>query len=269
MVFENKVFAVTGGGNGIGREVVLNLLSKGAKVVALDLSEQGLAETKELTKNYENNYMGHKLNVANRNEVEALPAIILEKFGKIDGILNVAGIVQPFIKVNDLSYEQMERVMNVNFYGSLYMMKTFLPILLKNESESYILNVASMGGFLPVPGQSLYGASKAALKLLTEGLYAECLGTNVRVSIVFPGGVATNILTNSNVKMEAPKTEGKTKSYTMTTAPKAAEIIVNGMAKNKFRILVGKDAKIMDFLYRMNPKRAVHMITKQMKDLLK
>lgn len=268
MVFENKVFAVTGGANGIGREVVLQLLAKGAKVVALDISEKGLEETKALAKQYEEHLLCQKLNITSKEEVEALPAIIKQKFGGIDGILNVAGIVQPFVRVNDLTMEQIERVMNVNFYGALYMMKTFLPLLLANSGTSTILNVSSMGGFLPVPGQSVYGASKAALKLLTEGLYAECQGTNVKVSIVFPGGVSTNILQNSNVAMSPAPESKKTKFYTMTTPQKAAELILDGVAKEKFRILIGKDARIMDFLYRMNPKNAVHMITKQMKDLL-
>jgi short-subunit dehydrogenase len=266
MVFENKVFAVTGGGNGIGRHVVLQLLQKGAKVVALDISEKGLQETQELAKQNEQNLLCHKINIASREEVEALPELINQKFGQIDGVLNVAGIVQPFIKVNDLSYEQIERVMNVNFYGSLYMIKAFLPILLANKDTSVIVNVSSMGGFLPVPGQSVYGASKAALKLLTEGLYAECQGTNVRVCGVFPGAVATNILQNSNVTMES---NGETKARTMVTAEDAAKQILDGIEKEKFRVMIGKDSKIMDFLYRLNPKRAVGMITKQMKDLLK
>jgi short-subunit dehydrogenase len=166
------------------------------------------------------------------------------------------------VKVNDLSYETIEKVMNVNFYGSLYMIKTFLPHLL-TRSVAHIVDISSMGGFLPVPGQSIYGASKAALKLLTEGLYAELLDTHVRVTIVFPGAIDTNIVQNSGVEMAKRDRAG------MLPAATAAQQIIDAMEKNKFRTLVGKDAQFLDRIYRIMPKQAVHMITRKMKDLLR
>ncbi|WP_252629481.1 SDR family oxidoreductase, partial [Enterobacter sp. JH539] len=90
--------------------------------------------------------------------------------------INNAGIIQPFVKIDQLGYEVVERVFNVNFYGTLYMTKTFLPHLL-TRPEAHIVNVSSMGGFLPVPGQTIYGASKAAVKLFTEGLHSELADT--------------------------------------------------------------------------------------------
>lgn len=269
MNFKDKVFAVTGGGNGIGREVVLQLLEQGAKVAAIDINEAALSETLTLSNENGKNLSLHTVNITNKEQVESLPKLIIEKHGQIDGVLNVAGIIQPFIHVNNLDYSQIERVMNVNFYGTLYMLKAFLPHLLSNQTTAYISNVSSMGGFLPVPGQSVYGASKAAVKLLTEGLYAELKNTNVRVSIVFPGAVATDITKNSEVEVKVSEDTGKkTKSFPMTTAKRAGEIILEGIAKEKFRIIVGKDAKTMDFLYRLSPKRAVDMITKKMQSLL-
>ncbi|MGD9901259.1 MAG: SDR family NAD(P)-dependent oxidoreductase [Spirochaetales bacterium] len=267
MEFKDKVFAVTGGGNGIGREVVLALLNRGAKVAALDISEKGLKETAELAKELSKNLTTHVVSVTDKAQVDNLPEILLKEHGALDGLLNVAGIIQPFIPLNDLNYDQIERVMNVNFFGTLYMVKAFLPYLLKNSGTSCIANVSSMGGFLPVPGQTIYGASKAAVKLMTEGLYAELKNTNVRVSVIFPGGVATNITQNSGVEMKSMGENAK--SYTMTTAPKAAEIILKGIEKEKFRIIVGKDSGFMDKLYRLAPKKAVDMITKQMAALLK
>lgn len=270
MSFKNKVFVVTGGGNGIGREVVLQLLEQGASVAAVDINESSLNDTLELAKDNAKNLSLHTLNIVNKEQVEALPNTVIEKHGKVDGVLNIAGIIQPFIHVNNLDYSQIERVMNVNFYGTLYIIKAFLPHLLKNTTTSYISNVSSMGGFLPVPGQSVYGASKAAVKLLTEGLYAELKNTNVRVNIVFPGAIATNITKNSNVEIKVSENNAKqAKNFPTTSAKRAGEIILEGIAKEKFRIMVGKDAKIMDFLYRLNPKRAVNMITNKMKDLIK
>src|SRR5699024_1543881 len=108
-------------------------------------------------------------NIADREAVEALPEPILERFGSIDGIINNAGIIQPMSPVAELGYALIDRVMAVNFYGVVYMTKTFLPHLL-SMPEAHIVNTSSMGGFLPVPGQTIYGASKAAVKLFTEGL---------------------------------------------------------------------------------------------------
>src|SRR5688500_2770260 len=179
MQVQNKVIVVTGGGNGIGREMVLHLLSKGASVVAVDIDESALQETVELAANKKDHLSTYVVNITNRDAVAALPEQVISKHGSVDGIINNAGIIQPFVRVNDLDYAAIERLMNVNFYWTLYMTKAFLPHLL-TRPEAHIANVSSMGGFMPFPGQSLYGASKAAVKLLTEGLRSELLNTNVR-----------------------------------------------------------------------------------------
>jgi short-subunit dehydrogenase len=156
----------------------------------------------------------------------------------------------------------------VNFYGTLYMTKTFLPHLL-TRPEAHIVNVSSMGGFLPVPGQTIYGATKAAVKLLTEGLHSELMDTTVKVSVVFPGAVSTNITANSGLGTPSPSSSSKeNKSFTMLSPAKAARIIVDGMEQNRYHILVGKDAKMMDFLSRLNPGYAAKLIYSKMKELL-
>lgn len=267
MKVHDKVVVVTGAGGGIGGEIVAELLKRGAKVVAVDLRDESLHNLKDrLGANEE--LAIYALNIADREAVAALPEFVIRTYGQVDGLINCAGIVQPFVKVNDLDYEAIERVMNVNFYGTLYMTKAFLPQLLQRD-EAHVLNVSSMGGFLPVPGQSVYGASKAAVKLLTEGLYAELLHTNVHVSLAFPGATKTDITKNSGV--EAPTsadTSEKAKSFPMLSAAKAAEIIVDGMEANKPQIFTGKDSKLMNRLYRLSPVRATKLITKQMQSLL-
>jgi short-subunit dehydrogenase len=158
--------------------------------------------------------------------------------------------------------------MNVNFFGTLYMTKAFLPYLLKRD-EASITNVSSMGGFLPVPGQSVYGASKAAVKLLTEGLYAELLDTPVHVSVVFPGATATHITENSNVKAPVATNADTAKMSAKSLSPnKAAAIIVEGIENDHPQIFTGTDSKAMNKLYRFNPVFATKFIAKQMKSLL-
>jgi NAD(P)-dependent dehydrogenase (short-subunit alcohol dehydrogenase family) len=262
----NKVVVVTGGGNGIGREVVLELIRRGARVAAVDIREDSLADTANLADAAERMVV-FAVDITDRTATRTLPDSVMAAFGTVDGLINVAGIIQPFVKLNDLEYEAIERVINVNLYGTINMVKAFLPHLLERP-VAHIANVSSMGGFLPVPGQTIYGASKAAVKLMTEGLYAELLETNVGVSVVFPGAVATEITANSGVEMpgEIPNEE---EMRARTTSPEeAARIILDGIEDDAFQIFVGRDARTMNLLNRAAPRRSTHLIYKQMKNLL-
>lgn len=270
MKVSNKTILVTGGGSGIGRELVLQLLEKGARVAAVDRDPTNLQGTQAAAGALSSRLSLHPADISQRTAIEALPAEIQAAHGQIDGIINCAGIIQPFVKVAELSYEQIERVMQVNFYGTLYVCKTFLP-LLQQRPEAHIVNISSMGGFLPVPGQSIYGASKAAVKLLTEALYSELRDTQVRVSIVFPGAVATNITSNSGVENPggAAANSKEAQKFKPLPAPEAAAKIIAGMEKDAFRILVGSDASFLDKFYRLSPQRAADFIAKKMAALLK
>jgi NAD(P)-dependent dehydrogenase (short-subunit alcohol dehydrogenase family) len=269
MKVQNKVMVITGGGNGMGRELVLNLLSKGARVAAVDVNEAALQETVELAGNRKDNLSTHVVNITDREAVTALPAQVITRHGTVDGLINNAGIIQPFVRVNDLDLAAIERVMNVNFYGTLYMTKAFLPHLLARP-EAHIANISSMGGFLPVPGQSIYGASKAAVKLFTEGLHSELLTTNVGVTVVFPGAIGTNIAANSGVglSLSTEETSAQQRSFKPLAPVKAAEIIVGSIEQNRYRVTVGPDATFLDRFSRISPERAANFIFKQMKSLL-
>lgn len=268
MKVQNKVIVVTGGGNGMGRELTLNLLSKGAKVFAIDINEAALKETAQLAGSKSVDLATAVVNITDKAAVEALPARVIEKFGTVDGIINNAGIIQPFVRLKDLAYEAIDRVLDVNLYGTLYIVKAFLPHLLQRP-VAHIANVSSMGGFLPVPGQTVYGASKAAVKLMTEGLYAELLETNVKVTLVYPGAIGTNITANSGVAVPSGERRSTEEQKFKPLAPsKAAEIIVNAIEQDRYSVHVGSDAKLMDFITRLNPKMAAGFIYNQMKSLL-
>ncbi|RVT79658.1 SDR family oxidoreductase [Flavobacterium sufflavum] len=266
MKVKDKVIVVTGGGNGMGKELVLHLLSKGAKVIAVDRNESALKETAVTAEMLGYSLKTFVVDITNRQDVETLADNAIAHFGYVDGIINNAGIIQPFIKLNDLSYEEIERVMQVNLYGTLYVTKSFLPHLLIRP-EGHVVNVSSMGGFLPVPGQTIYGATKAAVKLLTEGLNSELTNTNVKVSVVFPGAISTNIMKNSGLQVEE-KPISKAQAAMLTSPSKAAKIIVEGMESNRYRIFVGMDSKFVDLYYRLNPKSAAAFISKKMKGLV-
>lgn len=262
----DKVIVVTGGGSGIGRELVLNLLSKGARVAAADINQAGLDETVKLAGEKSNRLSTHIVNITELVSVEALPEQVINHHGAVDGIINNAGIIQPFVNILDLDYDKIKLVMDVNFYGTVFMTKTFLPYLLKRP-VAHVTNISSMGGFLPVPGQSVYGASKAAVKLFTEGLHSELKDTNVKVTVVFPGGVNTNIMKNSGAEGSRKSSANDQDMANKILSPQAAaEIIVNGMETDQYRVLAGKDAKLMDRFYRLSPAKAAELIAKKLKN---
>ena len=267
MEVTGRVFVVTGGGNGIGREVVLGLLARGARVAAVDLSADGLSETTSLA-GADDRLSTHAVDITDRDAVRALPATVHEAHGQVDGLINVAGIIQPFVRFVDLEHRQMEKVMAVNFWGVVHTTQAFLPHLVQRR-DAAVVNVASMGAFAPVPGQSVYGASKAAVMLLTEALYAELRDSSVTVTVVFPGGVATHIAENSGAAIPGRGADAASSADSLTTASDAArQIIEKGLENGSFRVVIGKDARMLDRMSRLSPHRATDLIATRMASLL-
>ncbi|MDI9877816.1 SDR family NAD(P)-dependent oxidoreductase [Flectobacillus longus] len=268
MQVSNKTIIVTGAGNGIGRELTLLLLRKNANVVGVDININALNETQKIAKVSDERFKSFALDITDKAKVEALPDEVLNHFKTVDGIINNAGIIQKFITVNEISIDDINRVMNVNFYGTVYLTKAFLPLFLERP-EAHIVNISSMGGFIPFPKQTIYGAAKAAVKIFTEGLYAELKDTNVKVTVVHPGAIATNITENSGLgksKIDLSDPKNAADANKMALSPtKAAELIIRAMEKNKFRVTVGKDATILDIFYRLSPRLATNLIGKMMK----
>ena len=270
MQVSGKVFVVTGGGAGIGRETVLELVRRGARVAAVDMNEAGIAETIALAGENGAQISSHVVNIADRKAVAALPEAVIAAHGQVDSLVNVAGIIHKFKRVNDLDFTEIERVIDVNLWGPINLVKTFLPIFL-TRPEAHIANVSSMGGYAPVPGQTIYGATKAGVRLLTEGLHSELQGTSVGVTTIFPGAISTNISVNSGVVTadEAKKmAEGAGPKFKMTSPVVAGQMIADGIEKKSYHVFIGSDARLMDRLIRLMPERAAALIYKQMASLL-
>ncbi len=266
MEITDRILVVTGGGNGIGREVVIALLGKGARVAAVDLRPESLATLRELAG--EDRLSTHACDISDEAAVAALAEEVVAAHGQVDGLLNVAGIIQRFVPFAELPRADMEKVMAVNFWGVVNTCSAFLP-LLQERPEACLINVSSMGGFTPVPGQTVYGASKAAVKLLTEGLYAEMRGTSVAVTTVFPGGVATGIADNSGAGRVGGSAADMEKAAARLTTPQAAAAqIVDAVESGPYRVVIGKDAKGLDLMMRANPRRATDFIAKKMASLI-
>jgi short-subunit dehydrogenase len=235
------------------------LLQRDVRVAAVDLNPAARRETANLA-SAGDRLSTHVADITDRPTVEALPGAVVGSHGIVDGVVNNAGIIQPFLPVSELDYPAIHRVLDVNFLGTVHVVKAFLPLLLERP-EAHLANVSSMGRFFPFPRQTLYGASKAAVKLFTEGIYAELLDTRVRVSVIMPGAVETGISANSGVATPgAADAEG----IRITTAERAARIMIDGITKNRLHIYVGPDARLMNLAIRMAPRPAIRFVKEQM-----
>jgi short-subunit dehydrogenase len=244
-------------GNGMGREIVLNLLKRESNVIAIDINEKGLEETRQLSQGLCGTFSYTVMDITNREAVAKWAHELLSSVN-VDVLINNAGIIQPFVRVQDIDVTVSQRILNVNFWGALNMIQLLLPNLLERP-EAHIVNISSMGGFIPIPGQAIYGASKAAIKLLSESLAIELSETNVSVSTIFPGAMNTNIKKNSGIDEKCSSEE---EHSDMALSPnKAAEIVISSIENEEKTVYVGDDSIMMSQLYKKDPDEAVRKIT--------
>ncbi|MFN4300057.1 MAG: SDR family NAD(P)-dependent oxidoreductase [Thermaurantimonas sp.] len=263
MRIEGKVWAVTGAGSGIGLALTREILNRGGRVALIDISGEALNRAKSDFGNT-NAVSIHQTDISDFERIKSLPSEILQHHGQMDGLVNNAGIIQPFVDFTDLTDDKILKILNVNLLSVVYLLRIFYPHL-KDRPEAHIANVSSMGGIFPFPGQSWYGATKAAVKLLTEAMYAELMNSNIRMTLIIPGAVRTNIMENSGIKQPVNSTS---KGRNILSAEKAAFKICNAIEKNTFRLLLGNDARFLDLFYRLMPERSIGIIARQMKKML-
>ena len=254
--FSQRVVVVTGAASGIGRSLATQLAEQGANLALADTNSEGLAETKALLERTGVRCTTHTLDVANCEAFEAFARQVVQDHGEVHVLFNNAG-VSLVDSVENQSYEDFHWLMNINFWGVVHGTRAFLPYL-KQVEDAHIVNVSSVFGILALPLQSAYNASKFAVRGFSEALKMELAGSHIHVSCVHPGGIKTGIVRNSRVNQKTiggPQDKLKTDFDTKarTTADQAAAIIIRGVLKNKRRILVGIDAKIMSLVTRLFP----------------
>jgi NAD(P)-dependent dehydrogenase (short-subunit alcohol dehydrogenase family) len=260
----NKVAAVTGAASGIGRMLAVNLAAEGCHLALADIDEAGLQKTTAII-GTRVKVTTHSVDVSDREQVFRFAEEAERSHGGVDMIINNAGVaLGDFLETVPL--EDFEWLMGINFWGVVYGTMAFLP-LLKKRPEGHVVNISSINGILPNPNNGPYCSAKFAVKGYTETLAQEMRGTTIRVSCVHPGGIKTNIARNTrfNRAMYSLSREKSIRLYEeelfKTTADDAAKIIMQGIKRNKKRIMVGSDAKVLDLITRFFPVTAVTLST--------
>lgn len=259
--FKNKVAAVTGAGSGIGQALAIALAKQGCHLALSDISEVGLAKTVELLKPYSVNVTTQKVDVAKRDEVATWAKAVVDEHGQVNLIFNNAGVAIGST-AEGVSYEDLEWLIGINFWGVVYGTKEFLPYL-KQSGDGHIINISSMFGLTAQPTQSAYNASKFAVRGFTESLRQELDLQNAGVSAtcVHPGGIRTNIakaarMNNSvqSLGMDPLKSQDAFDKLLRTPADDAAQQILEAVRKDRRRLLIGADAKAVDVIQRILPQ---------------
>jgi NADP-dependent 3-hydroxy acid dehydrogenase YdfG len=257
-LFARKVAVITGAGSGIGRALAQQLSTEGALLALSDVNKEGLEETKANLKGA-GKVVLTTLDVADRRAFEQYAKDTITEFGQVDMLFNNAGVALAQT-VENCSYEDFEWLMNINFWGVVYGTKSFLPHML-TRPEAAIVNISSIFGIIALPTQSQYNATKFAVRGFTESLRQEVKDSNLYVGCVHPGGIKTNIVVNGRMhaSMLGEQTHAQQieefNKMARTTPVEAAHTILNGVRKNKRRILVGQDAKFMDRIQRLFPEK--------------
>jgi NAD(P)-dependent dehydrogenase (short-subunit alcohol dehydrogenase family) len=249
-----KVAVVTGAGSGIGRALACDLARRGAKVAISDIDDVGLAETAKQIRIIGGETHQKHLDVTDRAAVLRYADEVAEHFGYVNLVINNAGVAFTG-DVEDMTFEQIERVMDVDFWGVVNGTKAFLPYVI-TSGDGHVVNISSLFGLLAVPGQSAYSAAKFAVRGFTEALRQEMLvsGHPVRVTCVHPGGIRTSIARNANAvdghdaNALADLFDGK---LAKTSAESAATSILRAVIGNRPRSVVGLDAKVIDLFVRL------------------
>jgi short-subunit dehydrogenase len=264
-ILSDKVVVLTGAASGIGRALAKALAEKGCHLAISDINKEGLMDTAGLIAGKKVKVSTHVVDVANRQQVYDYAQDVMKEHGRVHIVINNAGVCVAD-SLESVSYENFEWLMGINFWGVVYGTKAFLPYL-KKQGEAHIVNISSINGILPNPYNGPYCAAKFAVKGFTETLSQELRGTSVKVSVVHPGGIKTNIVRNARFYRVANPQKTKQDVVDLfdrflfkTTAEDAADVIITGIMRNNQRIMVGKDAIVMDALTRLFPVFTTRLI---------
>jgi short-subunit dehydrogenase len=251
---------ITGAASGIGRALALELAARGCDVALADLDEAGLTSVAaEIQRAHQRKASTHRVDVSQPHQIEELAKAVIARHPGLNIVVNNAGVAL-FGQFHEIDQSQLEWLMNINFWGVVHGTRAFLPHL-QGRREAHIVNVSSIFGIVAPPGQTAYAAAKFAVRGFSESLRHELQTNNspVRLSVVHPGGVATNIVNSARVGVAMMDNQRRADAIDRfnqvpkKTPQEAAQRIIRGIEKNEPRILIGPDARRMDLLQRFKP----------------
>src|SRR2546427_1193318 len=250
------VAVVTGAGSGIGRALAQQLAATGSALALADIDEAGLLETAQSLEKKSALVTTHVLDVADEASMKAFAEEVGRRHGRATLLINNARVALHG-DFEEVSLDDFRWLMNINFWGTVYGVKFFLP-LLKREKRAQIVNISSVFGIVAPAGQCAYSASKFAVRGFTEALRHELQGSNVGVSCVHPGGIRTQIARRARIGAGVTRTLGEEdvarfERLFRTSPEKAASRILRGVERSEPRILIGTDAYQIDILQRLRP----------------
>lgn len=255
------VAVVTGAGSGIGRALAQALDRAGARLALADVNGAGLAET---VKGMDGDRVStHVVDVSDRERWQSFADEVIEAHGRASLLINNAGVALHG-RVEEVSIEEIEWLLGINFFGTVYGVKTFLPHL-RREKSAHIVNISSIFGIIAPAGQAAYAASKFAVRGFTESLRHELEGSPIRVTVVHPGGIKTSIARNARMgehadQGEAKRVKEKFEQIAETTPEEAARCILSGVERDAPRILIGSDARRLALMQKLMPVKYWRMV---------
>lgn len=258
--FQDKVVAITGSGSGIGRALAYALADRGAKLALSDIDEATVTATADALR-HRTTVTAQRVDVAKRDQVFAWAEAVTKAHGGCNVVINNAGVALA-ASAEGAPIEDFEWLMGINFWGVIHGTQAFMPHL-RQSGDGHIVNVSSCFGLAGIPGQSAYNASKFAVRGYTESLRQELeiSGAKVSATSVHPGGIRTNILKAARIDdslttlgiLDPKGQRGSFERMFRTSAEEAAKQILRAVEKNKRRVLIGSDARMLDALVRIAP----------------
>ncbi|MEP6388512.1 MAG: SDR family NAD(P)-dependent oxidoreductase [Halioglobus sp.] len=251
--FGGKHAVITGAGSGLGRALALKLNARGCSLWLSDINEDNLEQTRAALSKPSLPVDTQTVDVADRDAVHAWAQRVSETTAHVDLVVNNAGVAL-MATVEDNSYEDLEWLMNINFWGVVHGTKAFLP-LLRASKQGHLVNISSVFGMISAPTQSAYNAAKFAVRGYTEALRHEMADTNVHVMCVHPGGIKTNIVAGARGIADADRQQASADftTFAKTTPDSAAQQLLKACEKKKKRLMIGNDARYIALLTRLFP----------------